>query len=88
VEVKNAVFPARDSPVTPTRTVAENTFQGAGPCKPPSRSTLENKFNPGPKLQKFFGSFFQERTSFLKKRSKKLLSIWTLRYFRSINSIL
>jgi len=31
--------------------------------------------------QKFFGSFFQKRTkesiSFLKKRNKKLLSIWT-----------
>jgi hypothetical protein len=28
-----------------------------------------------PNKQKFFGSFFQERTSFLQKRSKKLLSV-------------
>jgi hypothetical protein len=36
-----------------------------GPCRKPSQSCL--------RTQKFFGSFFQKRTSFLKKRSKRLL---------------
>jgi hypothetical protein len=39
------------------------------------RQETEKLSRSKPNRQKFFGSFLQERTTFLKKRSKKLLSV-------------